>query len=111
MILLPDTGRDMLPESQIDEWFAMFWLIYWRRVARKDAMRAFQKQVRDEETFAAVMEGVRIQHCSMMNRQPDFRPHAATWLNGERWTDELPLPVNGNSHKSKFQIANESVED
>ena len=26
----------------------------------------------------------------MLSREPQSRPYGATWLNGERWEDELP---------------------
>ena|SRR5579864_8171863 len=79
----------MISKEQLAEWFDCFWAIYWRKVAKKDAFRAFQKQVTSEEIFSAVMDGVRLQHRHMMKRQPEFQPHAATWLNGWRCNDVL----------------------
>jgi hypothetical protein len=75
------------------EWFAAWWAIYWRKVAKKAAERAFKKHVRTEERFQQVMSATRAQTSMMMARDPDKRPHAATWINGERWNDEPSAPA------------------
>ena len=34
------------------------------------------------------MDSLRRQKPAMMLKEPQFRPHPATWLNQERWDDE-----------------------
>jgi hypothetical protein len=69
-------------------WFAEWWREYWRRVAKKSAAQAFRKHVRTESRFQEVMKATRAQKPEMLEREPEKRPHGATWLNQERWTDE-----------------------
>jgi hypothetical protein len=75
------------------EWFDQWWAIYWRKVARKPAQKAFQAHVKTPERFAEVMAATRAQTPTMMARDPEKRPHGATWLNAERWNDEPSTPA------------------
>ncbi len=75
-------------EKQQLEWFEKWWAIYWRHVARKPAWKAFQRHVKTESRFQQVMLATEQQKPTMVAREPERRPHGATWLNGERWEDE-----------------------
>ena len=69
--------------------FADFWRLYPRKVARKDAERAWSRI--DASLYPKICAGVE------SHRQTDdwrrdggrFIPYPATYLNGERWEDEL----------------------
>jgi hypothetical protein len=86
----------------IDDLFDEFWKAYPRRVERKAAARAFEKAVvsiakrrawtpvRAADYLTAAIRAWSIQWVQREQRTPDKIPHAASWLNGERWTDELP---------------------
>lgn len=71
-----------------ESWFSEFWAAYWLRKGRKKAHEAFMRAVTSESIFADVMAGLRTQLPEMQSREARYRPHAATWLNGERWSDE-----------------------
>lgn len=73
---------DLLPT------FLDFWDLYPKRVAKKDATRAWAKLTPTQkvEAVTALVEWRRI----WRNKDTEFLPHAATWLNGERWEDEVP---------------------
>jgi hypothetical protein len=73
---------------QQETWFAEWWKIYWRPVAKKAAREAFGKHVSTEARFQQVMAATRAQAAEMLERPKEKRPHGATWLNGERWEDE-----------------------
>jgi uncharacterized protein YdaU (DUF1376 family) len=77
-----------------DGWFAEWWPTYWRHVARAPARKAFGKRVRTPERFEQVMAATRAQTPEMLSREPQHRPHGATWLNGERWADDTTESVN-----------------
>ena len=91
-----------IPRSGADRagWFDAWWAIYWRRVARKPAEKAFRAHVKTEERFQQVMRATQTQTPAMEAREPDKRPHGATWLNGERWTDEPSQPARKGPSKS-----------
>jgi hypothetical protein len=62
-------------------------------VSKKPAERAFRQHVRTQAKFEIVMAGMRAQKPEMLRREEGYRPYASTWLNGERWEDELhPAP-------------------
>jgi hypothetical protein len=72
-----------------ERWFTTWWKDYWLRKAKKDAREAFRKHVKTEGRFEQVMGATRAQKPEMLTREPSKRPHGATWLNGERWEDEI----------------------
>jgi hypothetical protein len=72
--------------------FAEFWAKYPNKSAKKDAIRAWQKLSPDESTQVSILKAVDRQRQGEDWRKEGgrFVPHAATWLNGERWLDEPP---------------------
>jgi hypothetical protein len=74
--------------TEQEHWSAAFWSEYWLHKGKKAAREAFCKHVQAESRFREIMAAIRAQAPEMLNRQPEHRPHAATWLNGERWMDE-----------------------
>lgn len=67
--------------------FDDFWALYPRRVAKKAARKAWEKLSADQQrqAFEALPDHARM----FSNRAMEHVPHAATWLNGERWEDEI----------------------
>lgn len=69
--------------------FETFWEAYPRKESKKDALRAFGKITLTPEVFAAILDGIR--RFKLTDQWKDIRyiPHAASWLNQERWKDEV----------------------
>tara|TARA_Y100000114_G_scaffold74203_1_gene68043 strand:- start:2999 stop:3601 length:603 start_codon:yes stop_codon:yes gene_type:complete len=69
--------------------FEKFWSVYPRKIAKKKAKEIFEKH-KDQER---IVEGA-IKFASL-NEMTDekFIPHPTTWLNGERWNDEMKQPA------------------
>ena len=88
------------PGDDRESWFDAWWPNYWRKVAKQDAQKAFKKHVRTEELFQQVMAATRTQTPMMMAREPDKRPHGATWINGARWNDEPSQPARVGPQKA-----------
>lgn len=83
--------------------FARFWQAYPRKVGKADARKAFDKachKLAPEEITGA------LERAKAAWTDPQFIPHPATWLNGERWEDEpealRPAPLSGFA---KWQLA------
>jgi hypothetical protein len=91
LALLNGSGRgpatDGKPGSEAEA-FDEFWTIYPRRVGKGAARAAWAKAVRkiDPAEIIKAAAGYR----DWPGRKPDFTAHPTTWLNQERWTDELP---------------------
>ncbi len=81
-------GRDTSPAR---DGFEEFWKEYPRKVGRQDALKAWNKckTLPEIESLLAIVRSWK----SSPEWQKDagqFIPHAATWLNGNRWEDEVP---------------------
>lgn len=70
--------------------FAEFWLLWPRREGRKAAVRAFSKAVKTVGSAEELLEQARTWLRDRDGMERNFVPHAATWLNQERWTDDPP---------------------
>jgi hypothetical protein len=71
--------------------FAEFWTAYPRKVSIGDARKAFTRVV-DSGTDPDVLIAAAIRfrdHCKRIGKPADKTRHAATWINGESWTDDL----------------------
>lgn len=78
------------PES-LPTGFDAFYLIYARHEARKDALKAWNALSADDQL--AAMDGALAWRKNYLARERQHVPLPATFLRGERWTDELPTTV------------------
>lgn len=82
-----EDSRMLLHESLGEAFgFEQFWQLYPRKIGKGQARRAFQAALK-KTTQAVIMEAVQRQRFDARER---FQPYPATWLNGERWLDEVP---------------------
>lgn len=92
---MTDTFEE-LPKIDSQWLFDVFWRLYPRKVGKKNALRAWGKIDLREAT--AIFENVRIMSESENWRKNNgqYIPHPSTYLNGERWKDELPQSAELN---------------
>ena len=72
------------PEQLFDD----LWKMYPKKVGKGQARKAFTaalRKVEHDKIHLALIEYVR----STQNDDKKYLPHLSTWLNGERWDDEL----------------------
>lgn len=71
------------------EQFEKFWERYPRKVAKKNAEKAWNKIKLTDELFESIMQALDRQRRSdqWTKDNGQFIPHPATWLNQERWND------------------------
>lgn len=74
--------------------FEDFWARYPRRVARKDALMAWKKL--DPRDYEKILGAIEAQRRSEQWKKSGgaFIPYPASWLNGERWNDELDADLS-----------------
>lgn len=78
--------------------FDNFWDLYPNRNAKKDAFKAWTKldpsPALQEKIAAALIQQLTTRAAKTMRRQwvPEW-PLPASWLRGERWTDEIAPPA------------------
>lgn len=72
--------------------FERFWTLYPRRLARKDAERAWKKIpiFKQIDVVNALRNHIRMWEQKGTEKQ--FIPYPASWLNGARWEDEIEIP-------------------
>ena len=81
-----------LPPVRDDAEFARFWSSYPRKAGKKAAEKAFSRAMK--QTDLATLLGALEKHKQTQQWTKDggqFIPHPATWLNQERWNDELAV--------------------
>jgi hypothetical protein len=78
--------------------FEKFWQAYPRKVAKGAARKAWAKLQKVLPAVEVLIEAAKKQG-EVYKSRPSFHydgwaffPHASTWLNAERWTDEIERP-------------------
>lgn len=77
-----------------DDGFDQFWAVYPRKVSKGQARRAWNAAAK-KAAPAEIVNAVESFGSRVANSDPKFIPHPATWLNGERWSDEPDGQTNG----------------
>ena len=93
--------------------FDEFWALYPRRVSKKEAMTAWSRLDEGKQFEVIQSLPIHVRYWSLSGTTKEFIPYPATWLNGERWTDELemPEPTGGNAWmKSESGIATKAAQ-
>jgi hypothetical protein len=84
--------------------FDDFYLLYPRHEARKDALKAWTAMSESDRLAATV--AIVAWRPLFLRRETQHIPLPATWLRGERWTDELPCAAATTaSHASHVAVA------
>ncbi len=91
-----------LPGNNDDPTFDDFWILWPKRVAKKKATEAWRK-IRPERRVEVIVALVEWRAYWIDRGEMEFVPHPATWLNGERWEDDLPRDW-GKSGRSKIAV-------
>lgn len=78
-------GKDNNNTHRFDE----FWALYPKKVEKKKALAAFLKLDPDDQLFETIIKAVKEQSKSDQWER-GFIPNPTTWINGERWNDNLP---------------------
>lgn len=71
-----------------DHWFDEdFWPQYWRKVDKKAARTEWYKHAKTEAIKNRICEALKAEAPDQLSRDPEHRPHAATWLHKNRYDD------------------------
>ena len=79
----PPSGSSTDVEREFDDW----WKHYPRKVGKGQARKAY-RAARKKTTPETLTSALAAQRSILLARGERFCPHAATWLNGERWDDQ-----------------------
>lgn len=87
--------------------FEAFWKEYPRKVAKRGALKAWQKLNFIEQTQALEAITQHKAYWLAKETEADFIPHASTWLNQGRWEDEIVIEKpkkTGNTSMRDFWL-------
>lgn len=88
--VVTSTVRSRTKTAVEDPWFAAFWDVYPRRTGKGAARKAFASAVSGGADPAVITTtaSAYADRCHQLQKEPQFIPHPATWLNQERWEDD-----------------------
>lgn len=87
-----------------EESFAIFWAKYPRKVSKQEAFKAWKNLTKKAQKVATDAIDAHRDYWLKTDREKDKIPHAATWLRGKRWEDEVNFtPVAVDAAREKFQ--------
>ena len=90
----PNTNPNPIREypAKPEDLFPRFWSAYPRKDDKANAKKQFDKIKPDEELLQKMLSTLEKQKKSEQWQSDGgkFIPYAATWLNGQRWEDEVP---------------------
>lgn len=96
-------------QQSSDKGFDRFWKLYPKKRGRKDALKAWHRLKPDDQlqdTLIAALGNHRLSR-DWLKDGGQYVPLAATWLNGERWADELaPASQTNPSERSCSLLTN-----
>lgn len=82
--------------------FNAFYAHYPLKKSKAPARKAFAKLNPDAELYQKIMDAVTAQKASRQWQQKQYIPHPSTWLNQERWEDEVDT-VDGLPTDDKYK--------
>lgn len=77
--------------------FEQWWETYPRKRGKGQALKAY-RTARKTATAEDLIDAVASQRATLTAKGPDFVPYPATWLNGQRWLDEIETGTPADEH-------------
>ena len=90
--------------------FDEFWSLYPRKIAKATARKAWAKLSAEQQLMAAKAIDTHCQYWNAKETELEFIPHCSTWLNQERWEDELVIEPKKVKESKEWMFSNEGIE-
>jgi len=88
--------------------FAVFYGLYPRKMARKDAEKAWNKLTSDQQLECIEAMPNYLKYWKIKETAKDYIPYPASFLNQERWTDDLDIePIQNKKPELPFYATEE----
>jgi len=86
----PEVKNRIEPVNQKNNFFDDFWKAYPRKSNKSFARKVFEKLKVDQQLFDKIVQAINLQNRTVWkDKDQQYIPHPSTWLNGERWEDEV----------------------
>ena len=100
VIPMPLDGQKNNSDNEITcATFDDFWMLFPKHIARMEAERSWKK-LGDAQRVAALVGLAEWRIVWLSEGRLQYVPNASTWLNQQRWTDELPQTWGTSGHAS-----------
>jgi hypothetical protein len=90
--------------------FDEFWSLYPRKIAKATARKAWAKLSAEQQLMAAKAINTHCEYWKAKETELEFIPHASSWLNGERYEDEIVIEPRREKSDKKWMFTNEGIE-
>jgi len=90
--------------------FDEFWSAYPRKIAKAVARKAFAKLTEQQQLDACKTIDDHNAYWKAKETELEFIPHPATWLNQERWEDELVIEPKKQKESKEWMFSNEGID-
>ncbi len=94
-------NKEKYIKERNEESFRKFYGAYPKKIAKQNAVKAFNKLNPDERLLEKILSAITQAKKSedWLKDDGKYIPHPATWLNGKRWEDEIELSESCKSSK------------
>lgn len=91
-------------QATAEDLFPRFWALYPRKQDKAKAQKAWAKLKVSDDLFAVITRGLAAQVVSAdwIKEGGKYIPMPTTWLNGQRWEDEVPAPAPAANNVHPF---------
>jgi len=90
---------------QKNNFFDEFWKAYPRKTNKGFARKVFEKLKVDDAMLTKMIQAIYAQNKTVWkDKDQQYIPHPSTWLNGERWEDEIVAKPMSASDREKARI-------
>ena len=90
--------------------FDEFWSLYPRKVAKAVARKSFAKLNEKQQLDACKALPNHLAYWKSKETELEFIPHPSTWLNQERWEDEIIIEPKKQKESKEWMFSNEGIE-
>jgi hypothetical protein len=103
-------GKGIIKKEVVKDGFEDFWKTYPRKVNKKEALASWKKA--KTPVLDIIIKTIEKQKTSdqWLKDNGQFIPYPSTWLNQERWNDELTYGGNGNGSYQRGYKRNQERE-
>jgi hypothetical protein len=101
----PEVKTRIEPVVQSNNYFEEFWKAYPRQTNKGFAKKVFEKLKVDDAMLTKMIQAIYVQNKNVWkDKDQQYIPHPSTWLNGERWEDEVVVKPMSASDREKARI-------
>jgi hypothetical protein len=101
----PEGKTRIEPVVQKNNFFEEFWKAYPRKTNKGFARKVFEKLKVDDAMLTKMIQAIHVQNKNVWkDKEQQYIPHPSTWLNGERWDDEVVVKPMSASDREKARI-------